>query len=185
MLSLKKINPSEKEMIFQNAYSEYIVNTSDYIKRCETIADIINTYLPVECYTNFRDALFHFFKMTRSTEENEIQHQLFAVREHAGRAKTDAEISLVDELRQLILWMLKNRCFDENIQIILKDLLNCLGNYELDLRIHGMMLEDGEYLSILDMKFFDIIEDVLQKISNVAADEFILAQDYRNSVEDA
>lgn len=184
MATFKKINKAEKSIILRNTYSDYIVKTSEYIKECEEIADIINVFLPAECYTNFRDALFHFFKLTRSMEESEIHHQVFAVREHANRAKNDAEVSLIDEFRQMLLWVLKHGSFDEGQKKILQKQLDCLGNYELDVRIHGMMLEDGERLSISDMEFFDIIENVLQNILQIAPDEFKDAQEQRKKTVD-
>ena len=45
--------------------------------------------IPEYCYTNFKDALFHYHKMIVLENENALFDQFYAISEHVSRAKTD------------------------------------------------------------------------------------------------
>ena len=86
-----KMQITDKESLCQNIYTDEIVRTADYLKEFELYAQIGKKIIPVTCYTNFRDALFHFRKIVNCAEEHEIMQQAFAVKEHLHRARTDAK----------------------------------------------------------------------------------------------
>lgn len=90
-----KMQITDKENLCQNIYTDEIIGCADYLKEFELYAKIGKKEIPVTCYTNFRDALFHFRKMVNCAEEHEIMQQAFAVKEHLNRAKTDAMTSVL------------------------------------------------------------------------------------------
>ena len=97
-MTLERIHPVEKTHIFEGIYENYIVKSSEILLQYELYANTANIYLPCGCYTNFRDALFHFRKLASSYEEKEIECQAFAIKEHLSRALTDAASSVMDNI---------------------------------------------------------------------------------------
>ena len=92
------------------------MKSSEILLQYELYANTANIYLPCGCYTNFRDALFHFRKLASSYEEKEIECQAFAIKEHLSRALTDAASSVMDNISFIAERLLK----DENINDIQK-----------------------------------------------------------------
>lgn len=172
MMAFSKCNAVEKDALCTNIYNQFIAETSDFISSCEDIAKPLNAHLPSGCYTNFRDALFHFRRMFRSTEENEIWHQAFAIEEHANRAKTDAIVCLL-EYCTFLLQILSHEDFNlsyaalERLTIIKKDIDNCV----LLLRLNGIMLNQSGLLRISDSEFEELIDRFLDFINTFVGEE--------------
>ena len=103
--------------MYLSIYTDEIVRTADYLKEFELYAQIGKKIIPVTCYTNFRDALFHFRKIVNCAEEHEIMQQAFAVKEHLHRARTDAKTSVLFYFSDVSI----NKISDEDIDKILEE----------------------------------------------------------------
>ena len=172
MQPFEKANKCNKEIICENTYNEYIKEGADFIYSCESAAKIISAYVPAGCYTNFRDALFHFYKMVSSMEMNEIERQRFAVSEHINRARTDAMVSLIDEYQKIICYMRKKYDFEQEIDKSLKDKMNMLCSHEIMIRLSGMMIDDFSQMKLSDDIFFEMIRDLYILFRDKVAKEF-------------
>ena len=84
-----------KGQFCEQLYENHIKVSAERLQSYEEYASAICVKIPISCYTNFRDALFHFRKVVSSMEENEIERQAFAVKEHLSRALTDAASSIL------------------------------------------------------------------------------------------
>ena len=58
----------DKSNLCENVYQNNIVNPYEFLKSCENYSKIVHAKIPDGCYTNFRDALFHFWKLSRTYE---------------------------------------------------------------------------------------------------------------------
>ena len=68
-MALEKIHSVKKEHLCEQVYEDYIVKYARILEEYEDYSNTIEAYLPDSCYTNFRDALFHFRKFVYSSEE--------------------------------------------------------------------------------------------------------------------
>ena len=93
-MALEKMHPFRKEQLCEQIYEDYIVESADILQLYERYSDTIQGDLPDSCYTNFRDALFHFRKLVYLSEEQELLCQEFAIKEHLSRALTISTICL-------------------------------------------------------------------------------------------
>ena len=118
-MALEKIHSVKKEHLCEQVYEDYIVKYARILEEYEDYSNTIEAYLPDSCYTNFRDALFHFRKFVYSSEEKELICQEFAIKEHLSRALTDAASAVLDVLTWTAESMLRdNDVLDEwKIQI--------------------------------------------------------------------
>ena len=82
MREMQSMHPAEKDQFCEYIYEDFIVKTALVLCQYEKYAKVVNLYIPISCYTNFRDSLFHFRKMVSSIEEREIEEQSFAIKEH-------------------------------------------------------------------------------------------------------
>lgn len=159
------MNLSDKDNYCHNIYQKHILKTSELLEECDDAASVLRAYIPIACYTNFRDALFHFRRMVRAYEVNEIMCQAFAVKEHTKRAKTDAVVSLLRKCSYIALYMLSH-CMEykmsTNIQIELQNksqiMRDCISNY----RLSGMMFSESKGLKISNEKGIDLIKEYLE-----------------------
>lgn len=165
MSTFIKTNSVDKEVRCENVYNRFISATCDFLQSCEDIGDVLNVKLPSGCYTNFRDALFHFRRMMKSSEVNEITRQAFAIEEHSNRAKTDAIICILEHC-SFILQVLSHEEFGLSEMVlsrltIVKNKVDSKGMY---LRLNGIMLEQATILRITDEEFQNLIDEVLDFI---------------------
>lgn len=173
MLVFTKCNTVDKELYCDTVYQKHIAETSDFIVACEGIAKVIAVGLPPACYTNFRDALFHFRRMVKSSEENEMAKQAFAIEEHSNRAKTDAIVGVLVSCSD-ILQILQHVSFslDENSLCKLVAVKNVLDRHVMHLRLSGMMLDNAGLLRISDEEFQTAIEAFLDFINEIGKDKY-------------
>lgn len=167
MSTLVKSNPVDKDLYCQKVYETHIFETSEFLATCEEIAELLRAYIPGGCYTNFRDALFHFRRMVLSSEKNEINKQAFAVKEHANRTKTDAIISILEQC-SVILQIIEKKYADGLDRVIIKKLLsrkNTLDMHMLNFRLSGMMLEDAAVLRPSEEQFMEEVTKYFDFIS--------------------
>lgn len=150
----------EKDRFCQNIYVNYILDTYQIIKSFESSARLLDSNLPVGCYTNFRDALFHFRKMVRSSEGTELEKQAFAIQEHCGRAQSDAATSVLSGCTIIIKSMLKNPNYKINNRNELDELYNRLKSIILTKRIGGMMIDEFGVTGIFACSMEDIMNDL-------------------------
>jgi hypothetical protein len=170
------MNVSDKDNYCHNIYQKHILKTSEFLETCDEAAKVLRAYIPFACYTNFRDALFHFRRMVRAYEVNEITCQSFAVKEHTNRAKTDAVVSLLRKCSDIALYILDNCNEYELSPDILIQLRNkfhimreCISNY----RLSGMMFTESKSLKISNEKWIDLIFEYFNFMNDNVKHEFI------------
>ena len=140
---MERMHLAEKEQFCEYIYVEYILPAVEQLKNYSKLK-VIKLELPISCYTNFRDAIFHFRKMVVSYERQEIEQQAFAIKEHLSRALTDA-------CNAILLWTAKvaeEFLDDEKIQkkdrIKIREKVHKLKKLILIKRMNGMMLSFDE-----------------------------------------
>ncbi|MCM1226126.1 MAG: hypothetical protein NC320_01715 [Clostridium sp.] len=142
MDELKIIHETEKKQYCKNIYEMYIVKTSKILNDCKTIALSYNRKLPISCYTNFRDALFHFRKLYCSVEETAFFNQGFAIKEHLNRSKSDA-LGVIYGLFSLISELLvTNGNLEKTDILFFRKWMHRLRTESLHKRLNGMMIFD-------------------------------------------
>nr|WP_300816377.1 hypothetical protein [uncultured Acetatifactor sp.] len=172
MPTLSKMDAAEKEQYCQNIYERYILETSEFLVSCDEIADVLRTYIPSGCYTNFRDALFHFRSMVNASEVSIIFSQVASIIEHANRAMRDAEVALC--VRCVTIFdVLKSRVhLEDNVLMEINQQIAALQNCILRLRLGNMMLEGMDFWTVSNEDFFDIIESYFICAETHVKDEF-------------
>ena len=175
MSALIKMNQIEKDRFCENIYEQYIVEASEFLIECENISKIIRAYIPCGCYTNFRDALFHFRCLVISVEETKVACQAFAIKEHTNRAKTDAIISLIDNCAEIIKKISTNNNLSKDVETLLKRQYSILKDALVKYRIGGMMLENTDILRPTCEHFFEIIKDFFECMEKNVQEEFMRA----------
>ena len=172
MSAFIKSNAVDKDTHCENIYNRFIAETCDFIQRCEEIGKVLCIKLPTGCYTNFRDALFHFRRLVKSSEENESARQSFAIEEHANRARTDAIVCIL-EYCTFVLDILSHAEFELNeetlkrLVVVKKD----IGNSAMFLRLSGIMLDQTSILRISDSKFEQLLDVFFDFINKYIGDE--------------
>lgn len=155
--SVKIMPKEEKENFCQNIYQKDIVKASEVLKKYEEYANTVRVVLPIGCYTNFRDALFHFRKLVVSVEEKEIECQAFAIKEHLSRPLTDAATSILDHSSFVAEKLLSDEEIEPHIKDNIRTILHKMKKANLRKRFSGMMLANdkikishNEMLELLD-----------------------------------
>lgn len=175
--SLRMVSDCEKDNICESVYVDCIYKTYDFLLSCESFAGLLGNSIPDTCYTNFRDSLFHFWKMNHSFEIREIEKQAFAVREHSNRAKTDATISLFQEslfiLGNILDQILPSNDFDSEKKQKLIMIHDKISNAEMHLRLSGMMLGDEGFFRMSDDQILDLFEELLNVFEGDLTKEFL------------
>lgn len=172
MSSFIKSNAVAKDTHCANIYNRFIANTCDFIQHCEEIGEVLSIKLPTGCYTNFRDALFHFRRLVKSSEENESARHSFAIEEHANRARTDAIVCILD-CCTFVLDILSHEEFElsedtlKQLAIVKKDVCNSV----MYLRLSGIMLDQTNILRISDGEFEQLLVVFFNFINEYIGDE--------------
>lgn len=169
---LSKISAAEKDQYCQNIYQKYILDTSEFLADCEDCVRILQMRIPSVCYTNFRDALFHFRRMVKSEEERTILSQAISVMEHSSRAMTDAKVAICIRCATLLRMVLFKNRFDEIVADALKEQIDILQDWSLRLRTGGMMLENLSLFETSNEQFLEMMEHCYSCISQYAGKEF-------------
>ncbi len=162
MHSFIKSNIAIKDLYCETIYKNYIAETSEFLSKCEELSNILRIKLPTGCYTNFRDAIFHFRRLVKSSEENEITRQGFAVEEHSNRAKTDAIVCILENC-SLLLQVFSHAKYSLSAEASeeLVTMKNSLDRSALHLRLNGIMLDHTNILRISDEEFQNSIRSFL------------------------
>lgn len=168
-----KIPLKEKEILFQNIYTEEILQGADILLNYEKCAQVCARMLPVGCYTNFRDALFHFRKMHHSAEENEIRQQAFAVREHMKRARTDARMTVLLWYAKVAEVLLPRDDINETQKAKIRELIHQMKNIVIFNRMEGMMMSEAVFDSYSEDDVFRVMQDYLDFIQCECSEQFI------------
>lgn len=134
------INKSDKEEYCSFIYDELILATKRIIIKCQSYTSVLNVKLPISCYTNFRDALFHFYKMNLCVTDIDVYNQSFAIKEHLSRAETDAINNMIVFFSNIIEILLKKNI--PKIEDSLRYYLHYMRKIQLNKRIGGMMVFD-------------------------------------------
>ncbi len=169
---LRLVSEYEKDVICENVYHDGIVQTYDFLISCESFANIIGEMLPETCYTNFRDCIFHYWKLYRTFENTEIDKQLFAVIEHSKRAKTDASVALMKECEIILGELLVEKSFSEELERRLIKMHDKIANVEMHLRMSGMMIGESSFFCLDDEQILDLFDEMLRIFNEDAIDIF-------------
>lgn len=170
----------EKEIFCQNIYEENIVKLSKVLYRYEMYANTVEILLPIGCYTNFRDALFHFRKLVVSVEEREMECQAFAIKEHLARALTDAATSILDHSSFVAGKLLQDEKINFKIKENIRKILHKMKNANLRKRFSGMMLANDK-IKISHDEMLNLIGEFYDYVLLNCKEEFAkYSQEYVN-----
>lgn len=173
MLAMNKLNAAEKDQCCQKIYHEYIVQTAEFLESCDECANILRTYIPSGCYTNFRDMLFHFRCMVNVSEEGALHSQIASIAEHAHRAMRDAEVALCVRCATVFrMILLQNPGLGDDIVSRVNNQIDLLQDCVLKLRLGSMMLEGMEFLSPSNDEFLHLMEAYFQYADDHLKAEF-------------
>ena len=172
-----KIQISDKESLCQNVYTDQIVKSANYLKEYENYAKVGKKQIPVTCYTNFRDALFHFRKMAGCLEEHEILQQAFAVKEHLNRAKTDAMTSVLFYFSYVASCFLKDETILEDVKRKIRISLHQMKNVILTSRIDGMMMSEVSVKKVSEEEIADILKTFFDLVQESCFEQFNAVND--------
>lgn len=172
-MSLEKIHPALRDQFCEQLYEKYIVASSEQLIKYEEYAYTIHARMPVSCYTNFRDALFHFRKVVSSMEESEIEQQAFAVKEHLSRALTDAASSILYHLSDVAEALLSDEdIVDESCKRQIRKCLHNLKNANLRKRFSGMMISNDEISSVSHEEIQDSVDKFYELLDDRCPEKF-------------
>lgn len=154
------INFSSKREYCSHVYNSYVLDAANVLVSCRSYAALFRTKLPISCYTNFRDALFHFYKMNSCAVEIEVCMQAFAIKEHLSRAVTDATNTLLIFFASL----LENLILSNSVPAMterFREFLHSLKQFQLFKRMNGMMIFDLNRCIVTseNSKALDLIEE--------------------------
>lgn len=175
-----KIQMTDKENLCQNIYTDEIIKTAQYLKDYEQYAFIGKKDIPATCYTNFRDALFHFRKMVDCLEEHEIMQQAFAIREHLSRARTDAKTAVIFHYSKIASCLLKDDSIDQGIKMQLRVSLHQMKNIVLTSRINGMLMSETSINNVSEDEVDNILEMFLDLVQENCFNQFKTLNDSMN-----
>lgn len=177
-----KMQMTDKESLCQNIYTNEIIRSAEYLKEFESYVKLGKKGIPVTCYTNFRDALFHFRKMANCSEEHEIMQQAFAVQEHLHRARTDAKTSVLFYYARVANILMDEGEVKSATKNLLRKSLHKMKNVVMMSRIDGMMLSDivinkyndedvtsilEEFFDLVQEKYFALFENINDRLGDV------------------
>ena len=154
-----KMHITDKENLCQNIYEDEIVRSADYLIEYAEWAKLGQKDIPAACYTNFRDALFHFRKMANCSEEHEVMQQAFAVKEHLKRARTDAKTSVLFYYAFLANQLIKDDTVEALVKIRLREYLHKMKNVIMMSRINGMMMSETSIMKVNEEEVIKILEE--------------------------
>jgi len=180
-MSLEKMHPAVKDQFCEHIYKDYIVSSSELLAKYEEYAKTIHALIPVSCYTNFRDSLFHFRKMVSCIEEKEIERQAFAVKEHLSRSLTDASSSLMFHLSSVAEELLKAGEITEDLKIDIRECLHSVKIANLRKRVNGMMISSDDIVSISHDEMYNLLETFYKLLDNNCSEEYAK---YSNAITD-
>lgn len=175
MRPLVSISQSERDVMCENIYEKYILRSSDFLTQCKTIALFFENRIPDTCYTNFRDALFHFRRMAHTSEDTDLVRQSYAIREHTNRAKTDATIALLECSSNILRIMTAKYAGVDAIQKKLWQMRAEQNEYALHYRLGGIMLERMPPMRPSDERFLIMMKECLDFIKQ-KTEEYIFRQ---------
>lgn len=166
------MHPAKQEQFCEKLYKEYILITSEELMQYEEYAKTINVKMPVSCYTNFRDALFHFRRCVSSVEEREIERQAFAVKEHLSRSLTDAGNSLLYHLSGVAEGLLKDKEISTELNGSIRKSLHELKKATIRKRFSGMMISNDNLSKISHEEIQSLIDDFYKLLNNECPQKF-------------
>ena len=171
-MSLNKMHPTLKDRFSEQLYDEYIVKASEKLLKYEEYAEAINAKMPASCYTNFRDALFHFRKVVLSIEEREIERQAFAVKEHLSRSLTDAGNSILYHLSQVAEELLKENGIPADLKKSIRKLLHEIKKATIRKRFNGMMISNDNLSKISHEEIQSLIDAFYKLMDSECPEKF-------------
>lgn len=77
-----------------------------------SLFDKIRAKVPTSSYANFRDALFHFYKMKSLVDEIQMIKEIYAMEEHLNRSLKDTIIALFQNLSVRIEFLMQIKPID-------------------------------------------------------------------------
>ena len=188
-MRLKKIHPTIKEQFCEQLYEEYIVKASEKLLKYEEYAETIHAKMPASCYTNFRDALFHFRRVVLSVEEKEIGRHAFAVEEHLSRSLTDAGNSLLIHLSRVAEELLKDDDFTADLKKSIRESLHEIKKTNIRKRFSGMMISDDNLSRVSHEEMQSLIDCFYDLLNRECPDKFaeysiMLCKGYEEKVKE-
>ncbi len=183
MVALIKTDSEDKKHICERVYEDYLLTTSDFIISCDEISEILRAYIPSGCYTNFRDALFHFRCLVYSNNESEIVSQVASIKEHTNRAMRDAEVAICQRYMGILKIIRNGGDMQADIKEKLDSMINSLQECILNLRLGGMMLKGMDSLGPSPDDFLIMINDFCEFLNSKLAKQFQNATKYFNDLK--
>ena len=178
MREMQSMHPADKEQFCEHIYDDIIVETSSVLQIYEEYAEAINVCIPISCYTNFRDALFHFRRMVSSIEEREIEEQAFAIKEHLSRTLTDASSSILFWMSLVTEELLKMDSISLNNKQQIRVELHNIKNLILLKRMNGMMISQDYSSGVSHTEIHSLIEEFYTFLQDNCSEQFAECSHY-------
>lgn len=172
-MSYEAVHPMTKKQLCENIYNKHILGAYNILLKYEEYGSVFNIMLPDSCYTNFRDALFHFRKILYSLEEKEMECQAFAVKEHTSRIITDASISYMNLLFDLSRELINDDTIEDSVRMEIRKLMHKLKRFNLFKRLNGMMISDENSFYVSADEILEQIDKFYEYLNSNCKEQFI------------
>lgn len=164
---MNKIKIAEKRKLTKDAFDKIenlfeLLDSNIFIKNFRLTT-------PDTCYTNFKDAIFHFNKMISLNDEASMFDQYYALNEHVTRARTDYYLSVFYPFSYALESLLKNETIDKfktDIRDALHDMKSCI----FEIRYSGMQISSS-YNRLDDSDMQDSVNKTLAVISKLGKEK--------------
>lgn len=107
---------AEDEELFLMAMADTIISYHERLNQLESKYRYIGGALPVPCYFNFRDALFHYEKAYKSREVIALHSEHNAMHEHLHRAVKDGCICFLQLVNQKLTTLYHYQCDSQRLE---------------------------------------------------------------------
>lgn len=161
------LNTAEKINIVHNAY--ILISQAEELLADKSIFDNFKIVTYPSCYTNFKDALFHFYRLSMTEDEQDIYDQYYALSEHIARLKADYFSNVLYSVSYCLEGIVLNIDNDEkrnSVRLVLhkvKDILYFI-------RYNGMLIASHQD-RIDELDFSNCLSEVIGVISDNKLDE--------------
>lgn len=164
---MQELSQEQIENLFRNAIFE-IESLSDLLSN-KSMVKAFRLLPPECCYTNFKDAVFHFYKMSCEQYSSDIIIQFNAMSEHISRARSDYYSSTLQIMALSFVGVIKGNPNSENVERI-KEILFEIRKVLFSNRYSGMSISSG-YKRITDCHYQNLLNKIIELFDCLSSDE--------------
>ncbi len=161
------LNTAKKNNIVYNAYK--LISQAEELLTDKSIFENFNIVTYPSCYTNFKDALFHFYKLYMTEDEQDIYDQYYALSEHIARLKADYFSNVLYSVSYCLEGIVINIDNKEKRSAV-RSVLHSVKDILYFIRYNGMLIASHQD-RIDEQDFSDCLSEVIRVISDNGLDE--------------